>query len=558
MKIAMNPVVIRRFGISIALAVLGTGILFAGIAMIADSPPAGGPIVRISANGRDIALSWDAVNGADYYQLLENPDSEQDRFSPVGFGLSGTDTTRDIPWFNRLHASYIVQACNQAGCVDSGRVKPVGHPAIRELTMPNADMQDIPRFGNSIAISGDGNTLAVAATREPDNGSGLSGNDGAVYLYVRSAAGSWAMQQKIAGPKPDSTGWFVNSVALSRNGDTLAIGVAGNSPSVYVYARKGKGWVQQARLKGSNAETRDQFGASIALSAEGTTLAVGAPGDSGDGTGINPRENSKRLVNAGAAYVFTRDGEIWTEQAYVKSSNTDWNDFFGTSVALSGTGNTLAVGAGTEPGAVFVFDCIDGNWEQQAYLNASDKNVSDQFGSSVSLSYNGDTLAVGAFYKNHVNPGNESGTLDHAGAVYIFDRVGARDNWVESRKLIAPHPGAEDFFGSSVALSIGGDSLVLAVGAPREDSNAAGINGDSLDDSAVDAGAAFVFSRNGSNWTQRAYVKAPSAAAGAGFGTSVALAFDGTLAVGAPLRDESSGSVFLYENPGPATTSRNP
>ena len=316
----------------------------------------------------------------------------------------------------------------------------------------------------------------------------------------------------------DDFGW---SVALS--GDTLAVGApyedsnatgfspttpttadnsANNSGAVYVFTRSGSTWSQQAYLKASNTDARDQFGHSVALS--GNTLAVGARYEESSATGVGGTETDNSAAVSGAVYVFTRIGSTWSQQAYLKASNTGVSDYFGSSVALSG--NTLAVGAtgessnatgvgGTETdnsafqsGAVYVFTRSGSTWSQQAYLKASNTDARDQFGHSVALS--GNTLAVGARYEKSsatdVDGNQYDNSAPFSGAVYLF--FGAGSTWLQQAYLKASNTDERDQFGSSVALS----GNTLAVGARYEDSNATGVNGNQRDRSALLSGAVYV------------------------------------------------------------------
>jgi acyl-[acyl carrier protein]--UDP-N-acetylglucosamine O-acyltransferase len=361
---------------------------------------------------------------------------------------------------------------------------------------------------------------------------------------------------------------FSRSVALS--GDTLAVGAlyedsdatgvngdqssnaAGLAGAVYVFTRSGGVWSQQAYLKASNTGASDYFGFSVALS--GDTLAVGAYVEDSDATGVNGVQGSNAAVYSGAVYVFTRSGGAWSQQAYLKASNTGVNDFFGWSVALSG--DTLAVGAHQEAsaatdvngdqssnaaensGAVYVFTRSGGAWSQQAYLKASNTDATDYFGFSVALS--GDTLAVGARSEGSaatgVNGDQSSNAALNSGAVYVFTRSGGA--WSQQAYLKASTTGAGDEFGRSVALS--GDTL--AVGAYGEDSDATGVNGDQSSNSAYNSGAVYVFTRSGGAWSQQAHLKASTTGAGDQFGRSVALSGD-TLAVGTYGEDSDATGV---------------
>jgi hypothetical protein len=325
-----------------------------------------------------------------------------------------------------------------------------------------------------------------------------------------------------------------------------------------VFVRRNGRWSQQAYVKASNAEADDGFGSSLAVS--GDTLAVGAPREDSGATGVNGEQTSNTAPQSGAVYIFARTNDSWTQQAYVKASNSESADAFGTAVALSPS--TLAVGAPGEKsgargvngdqtdnsapgtGALYLFTRSATGWVQQAYVKGSDASDLDGFGGGVALA--GETVAAGASLKN-----------GSSGAAYVFARSTGR--WSEQAVLTASNADQLDALGVSLALA----EERLVVGAPREWSRATGINGDGSDNSARYSGAAYVFVRRGSVWTQEAYVKASNTAADDGFGHSVTLS-GGTLAAGAPHEasaarglngdqtDNSmpvSGAVYVYAVP---------
>jgi len=320
-----------------------------------------------------------------------------------------------------------------------------------------------------------------------------------------------------------------------------------------------------AHIKGSNTGAIDLFGESVALSADGTTLAVGAPGEASAATGINGNQADNSAFLSGAVYVFTRSGISWSQQAYVKASNTGAEDSFGRFVALSADGNTLAVGAPNEnsaargingnqaddsvkdAGAVYVFTRSGTTWSQQAYIKASNTGISRGF-ASVALSADGNTLAVGGRGEHSAATGIDGNqadhSADHSGAIYVFTRSGA--TWSQQAYIKASNTGALDRFGEFVALSANGNTL--AVGAWGEDSAARGINGNQADNSVRNAGATYIFTRSGAMWSQQVYIKASNTGTHNSFGT-VTLSADGnTLAVGArgPARgDESATGPFV-------------
>jgi hypothetical protein len=447
--------------------------------------------------------------------------------------------------------------------------------------------------GMGVAISSDGNTIAVGAPHESSSARGINGNEnddsaynaGAVYVYSRSG-GQWARQAYV---KASNTG------ALSADGNTMAVaahwessaatGVNGNqgddslpqAGAVYIFTRSGATWTQQAYLKasntgraGSSAEEPgdgDQFGFSLALSRDGNTLAVGANSEDSNAAGAksDPRDDS--FNSAGAVYVFARNGTTWAQQAYLKadaSTNTGLGDQFGFSVALNANGNTLAVGVYDESGsgravnapidrmrggsgAVYIFGRSGTTWTREAYLKTWNAEGGDSWGVSVALSDDGNTLATGSLDEDCVcmgvvNAPSDVGASDQkadlsTGAAAIFVRSGT--TWNQQAYIKASNSGQEDWFGVRLALS--GDGSTLAVGAPNEDSAAQGINGRQNDDSASEAGAVYLFTRSGAGWSQLAYVKGANTEAFDELGGALGLSRDGrTMVVGAKGEDSSA------------------
>jgi len=404
-------------------------------------------------------------------------------------------------------------ATNSDGCDNNCTVSAAAY-----LKASNTGAND--GFGMSVAVSADGSTLAVGAIYEASAATGIGGNQ-------------------------------ADNTALSGG-------------AVYVFTRSGTTWSQQAYVKASNTGFANTFGMSVALSADGSTLAVGAVGDDSAATGIGGSQADTSGANSGAVYVFTRSGTTWSQQAYVKASNTGANDEFGTRVALSADGSTLAVGAFTETsaatgingnqadnsapnaGAVYVFTRSGTTWSQQAYVKASNTG-GGQLGASVALSADGSTLAVGAPLEasaaTGINGNQADNSAPNAGAVYVFTRSGT--TWSQQAYVKASNTGASDLFGASVALS--GDGSTLVVGGYAEDSTATGINGNQADNSAPNSGAVYVFTRSGTTWGQQAYVKASNTGASDLFGYIVALSADGsTLAVGA--HEEASAVTGIGGN----------
>ncbi len=363
------------------------------------------------------------------------------------------------------------------------------------------------RFGGAVAVDGD--TMVIGASGEDSGASGVNGDD--------------------------------NDNGLNDSG------------AAYVFVRKGDTWIQQAYLKASNPNGEDLFGFSVAICQD--TIVVGAIGESSNAIGVDGDESDNSMVYAGAAYVFVRTGDIWSQQAYLKASNPAPVNSFGVSVAISD--ETIVVGSenedtgGEDSGAAYVFVRNEGAWRQQAYLKASDPHEHDLFGWSVAV--DGDTAVVSAHLDrtrtSGVNGIRWSRDLDGSGAAYVFVRDG--ETWSEQAFLKASNPGFHNGFGVSVAIA--GDTIV--VGARSESSKATGVNGDQKNDpreclenedpffecesSAIQSGAAYVFLRSDGRWTQQAYLKASNTDQGDNFGSSVAISGD-LVVVGAGA--ESSGA----------------
>jgi hypothetical protein len=386
-----------------------------------------------------------------------------------------------------------------------------------------------------------------------------------------------------------------------------AAGVNGNqndnsvyaSGAVYVFARQGESWTQQAYVKASNPGQSDHFGSSVAISRDGNTMAVSAHWESSAATGVDGDQTDNSIPQAGAVYIFVRTGATWTQQAYVKASNTGRpqqgevpgdGDQFGFSLALSGDGRTLAVGAITEDGAVqansgipqddsqqssgavYVFTRVGDTWAQQALLKGAYVEAGDLFGFSVALSFDGNTLAGASFNDRGsgrtINAPHDT-RANGSGAVYIFTR--ANGAWNQQAYVKASRGEASDGFGFATALSDDGNTL--AVGAGDEACLTPGIDPPGCDNDSppqraanIWVGAAYVFVRSGATWTEQTFIKASNARPYNSFGVRLALSGDGnTLAVSAYLEDSAGRGVrppvvqpfLLQENLNPWREHRN-
>ena len=386
-----------------------------------ESEPAGLPApsgFSVASYGpKTYNLGWTVTPGAMRYELFEDPDGAAGPQPESLFGVGAANNVTSFPiqigglLHERVNASYRLRACDTSGCGPfTSAVTPDLTQAIGRFDLPAGDpTQRFGAYTNAIALSADGLTLAVGSPREGSS-DGLAGA-GAVYIFSRSMPG-------VGMPAP--------------------------------------AWGLRARLEGSSPAAKMAFGASLALSANGRTLAVGAPEERSNARGINGDAANRDAYGAGAAYIFMDNGSTWSQQAYIKSRNTPAKvetcsrldisgtavfpctpQHFGFSVALSADGNLLAVGAPEEGanftpgsaavlsglsftgetifgggvGAVHTFARNNGGWAEQAQLPGSSADPTmARFGAVVALSSDGTVLAA--------NTDKDISVLTHLGGVW--------------------------------------------------------------------------------------------------------------------------------------------
>jgi hypothetical protein len=331
---------------------------------------------------------------------------------------------------------------------------------------------------------------------------------------------------------------FGRSVSLSDDGLVLVVsanaweGASGTDRGgVYTFDKNGTGWTQRGSvLEAADAADSDGFGIDVEISGDGLVLAVGASSWEGS-AGVDP----------GGVYIYDKDGSGWTQRGSVlEASDAANTDAFGGSVSLSYDGSVLAVGAirwegaaGSGRGGVYIYDRNGSGWTQRgSVLEASDAADDDGFGRSVSLTDDGLVLVVSA-------NDWEGAAGSNRGGVYIYDRNGS--GWTQRGSILEAGDAADsDAFGIDVEIS--GDGLVLAVGA----SNWEGASGSNR-------GGVYLYDKNGSGWTQRGSVlEAGDAADSDAFGVSVTFGgVSSVLAVGALTWEDSAtlntGGAYLYD-----------
>jgi hypothetical protein len=361
--------------------------------------------------------------------------------------------------------------------------------APQELKIIASDGQKSDEFGYSVSVFGD---TAIIGSYGDDSA------QGSAYVFVRSGS-VWSQQAKLTAPDAETGNNFGYSVSVQ--GDTAIVGAYGDdneAGSAYVFTRSGSTWSYQQKLTATNAEGYDYFGYSVSI--YGNTAIVGAMG---------------KNFATGAAYVFDRAGGVWTQQSMLTASDAATNDYFGSAVSVYGDIAVVgAVGKNLETGAAYVFVRSGATWTIQAKLTAADAAESDWLGNSVSI-YD-ETAIVGAVGKNLAT-----------GAAYVFVRSGT--TWTQQAKLTASDAVESDWFGYSVSVS---DSAAV-VGATENNGS---------------RGAAYVFVRSGTTWTQQLKQTASDAASLDNFGASVSIYADVAI-VGAMRKNLAKGAAYIYMFP---------
>jgi trimeric autotransporter adhesin len=389
-------------------------------------------------------------------------------------------------------------------------------------------------FGWSVALSEDGNTALIGAPADHEH-------TGAAWVFTRSGE-TWSPGEKLTAREEPPDGSFGFAVALSANGETALIGgyphAEGGSGAAWIFTRTGSEWKEQKQLtepEGQGPSSSD-FGSSVALSANGETALIG---------GFLDKER-------GAAWVYTRSGGTWPRQAELTGNEEVGGcggvvgTSFGLSVALSEDGNTALIGGpgdnGCE-GAAWVFTRSGETWSQQGKKLTGDcvespcegpsgtgEEGKASFGESVALSADGETALIGG-------PDNYHEKLGEIGAAWVFTRSG--EAWSQQgERLTAGGEEGEAHFGESVALSPEGN--LALIGGPYDS----------------DKGAAWLFTRSGGTWSQQGEkLTTPSEECGAHFGEGVALSSAGeTALVGSYGEAHDTGAAFVFTSSMTTTT----
>jgi trimeric autotransporter adhesin len=516
----------------------------------------GTPHVTMGADLKQLIFDWEPVPGATHYRLFEDTGGGYTRVSddiPAWRTRARLNVAVHLQRWSSTR--YKVAACNRSGCTRSAEVNPqdLMLDTIGYFKASNTEAGD--NFGRTVLVSADGQTLVVSAQGEDSNATGVNGNQanngspssGAVYVYRRQG-GQWTQEAYLKAGVNEPEQYFgsgypfdFRAVAMNADGSLLAIGApdedvggALNPGAVYIYARAESGsWSLTATLHSPSPLSNDYFGTSVDMSLDGRTLKVNtAQPQDGEGNPemrthifVRPDDTwqhsvtlppihagdfcqAVRLSGDGHTLVFNcisyqgngiyvgtmkRSGDAWTVASVMATSSGMTNQ----PLALSHDGTVMALTEGNVPRAVRVYRWNGMNWTAIQGLAgpSSDPNGSPAWGYSIALSGNGRVLAIGDISGDVAGAGvSETATpgTEPQGMVVVYEYEDDDvPGWVFRSVVKAPNPQVEDLYGISISMNRNGRTL--AVGAMFEDSAATGIDGNQNDESAQQAGAAYLY-----------------------------------------------------------------
>ncbi|MDH5655423.1 MAG: putative Ig domain-containing protein [Spirochaetia bacterium] len=443
---------------------------------------------------------------------------------------------------------------------------------IQDAYLKPSNTKSNDEFGNDVAISGD--SIIVAAWNEDSNATSITNDDGShsgtygstsdnpgtAFIFKRDAAtGDWIQDAHLKASNSQTGDNFGSSVSIygeyaavgASNEDSNATsitnsdgsvsgtdaGPSDNYGAVYIFRRNSSGdWIQDAYLKVPESDTDDDFGEAVTL--HGAFLAASSRKEDSNQTGITNTDDTADTDNSsdagGAVYLFKLDTGtgLWSQDAYLKASNSGSGDEFGKSIDLydnqlivgswkedshdtavsniDGTHSALTDATSSEDyGAAYIFkrDAVSGNWIQDAYLKPSDGVSLDRFGESVSVNQNfavvgaPEEASTAAGITNTDATGDANTSDAGTGAVYIFKKDPITGNWIQDAYVKASNPGKTDNFGCDVSVSSEDRIVIGALNESFEVSSTPPTinNTDNSDTlllkSATNSGAAYIFKR---------------------------------------------------------------
>lgn len=516
---------------------------------------------------KQLTLTWTAPALAQRAVIHEDADGDGPLPAEPRAEVAASDGAVTIEIFlpRALNATYRLAFCNGTECIEAASLQLTGTLEQGMGKLKAVTYRPDSWFGAALALSADGRVLAVGALFDPIPHPDGTTTLGSVHLFERTPGGAWQPRGEARAPQPGEQDNFSAALALSADGSVLAVGAPRQSAptatdegfeagGAYVFRRQDDQWNVEAHLRGSAVDDGDSFGFSLALSAGGDTLVVGAPYSNVPNT----------TETNGAAYVFTQVGNQWTEEAVLREGGDATNNFLGAAVAISGDATVVAVGspghesAGigahatpiadtfdrSNTGAVFVYRRTVANvqpWALEAFVKAPMDLGRGRFGAALALDNAGDTLAVSAPSSSH--------TVEESGSVHIFEH--GQQGWrVAGDPLQESTRVTGNRFGRALALSADGQALV--VGVYNNSISGTGLSRDGQGSgTTAGIGAAEVFQHRGDAWARVAVLRPsdsgdPKATEYLGLGQAVAIGGEEpvrTIGLGTPYHDGPGSGI---------------
>lgn len=384
-------------------------------------------------------------------------------------------------------------------------------------------------FGYSVSIDSDGTRIVVGAYGASAGGFSIAGK---AYVFSRSGS-NWTEETILTASDKAANYYFGFAVSIDSDGTRIVVGsiyaksgTVSNAGKAYVFSRSDTTWTEEASMsEAANAAAYTNYGRTVMISGDGNRIIVGASNAAPGG-----------VSSAGRAYIYSRSGTTWTEEAVLTASNISASAYFGRGTVITTDGSRVAVGSyGASPsatsmaGAVYVFSRSGTSWTQEAILTASDKAANDNLGIGLSISSDGTRIVATAHNASR-------NSITSIGKTYIFSRSGT--SWTEEAGFLSSDGVASDKFGSYTAISNAGSfAMTSAV--------QAGSPGYTL------SGKTYIHKRNGVSWSELSIMTASDKVTSDYYGRSIAISGDEKFAViGADSADpggiSAAGKVYVY------------
>lgn len=400
-------------------------------------------------------------------------------------------------------------------------------PSAEQAILTASDKTAGNNFGWSVAISGDGSRVVIGSVYAAV---GAYTQAGVAYIYIRSGT-TWTQEAKLTASLNGTGNSFSYSVDINGDGSRVICGVpfydqiGADTGRCFIFSRSGTTWTQEAILDANDATSSASFGYSVAITTDASRCVIGAYTASPSG-----------ITSAGKVYIFIRSGTTWSQEAMLTASDKAASDYFGSSVDIDSTGTRIISSSpfadpqgAQSSGKAYIFVRSGTTWSQEAVLGIGIAISNANFGYSVAMSSDGSRCIVGAWHASY-------GSFNYCGRALIFIRSGS--TWTEECTIMASDIAGSTAFGTSVSINSNGS--IVGIGAAS--ATIGTFSG---------AGAAYIFSRSGSTWSQSAKVNASNRQTNDYFGNSIAIDNSGTfLLVGNPYSDPGSvanaGAAYIF------------